>query len=112
MKKSTRLSIALGLSSIFVVVEIIGGLYAGSLAVLSDAAHMLTDVAGFGVALAATIASETRGDENYTYGLVRAEVLGALISVLLLWLITIILVYNAYLRALLWFDGAAEPVGT
>ena len=62
------------------------------------------------MALAATIAAETPGSSNYTYGLVRAEVFGALASVVLLWMITILLVYNAYLRVIAWFEGDAYPV--
>jgi zinc transporter 2 len=85
-------------------------MWANSLAILSDAAHMFTDVAGFAVALAATIVVEYPGSENYTFGLIRAEVMGALASVMLLWLVTIFLVYNAYLRLISWFDGTAEPV--
>lgn len=110
LKKSTRLILALGLSFTFCLIEVIGGLLSNSLAVLSDAAHMLTDFAGFGVALAATYASESPGSENYTYGLVRMEVIGALASVLLLWFITAILVFNAYIRMVSWLEGNAVPV--
>ena len=96
--KKTRLTVALSLASLFVCIEVAGGLWSNSLAVLSDAAHMLTDVAGFAVALAATIVSEQPGCKNYTYGLVRAEVIGALMSVLSLWLITFVLTYNSFTR--------------
>lgn len=48
-----RLTIALALAATYLVVEVIGGLWSGSLALLADAGHMLTDVAGLGLALAA-----------------------------------------------------------
>ena len=108
--KKTRLQCALCLSSLFFLIEVAGGIWSNSLAVLSDAAHMLTDVAGFAVALAATLFSERPGCKNFTFGLGRAEVLGALISVASLWVITVILLYNACIRTMLWFQGNAEPV--
>lgn len=67
----------LGISSLILVVEIIGGLVSGSLALLADAGHMLTDVAGLSLALvAATLASRPATDER-TWGYRRAEVLAA-----------------------------------
>jgi solute carrier family 30 (zinc transporter), member 2 len=109
-EKKTRLQCALYLSILFFLIEVAGGLWSNSLAVLSDAAHMFTDVAGFGVALAATMVAERPGCKDYTYGLARAEVLGALLSVASLWVITAILLFNAYVRTVQWFDGEAEPV--
>jgi Co/Zn/Cd efflux system component len=50
MKKETRLTLAIVLSLTFMVFEITGGIWANSLAILSDAAHLLTDVAGFAIA--------------------------------------------------------------
>jgi zinc transporter 2 len=110
MEKKTRLQLAVCLSALFLLVEICGGLISNSLAVLSDACHLFTDIAGFGIALLATNLSEIPGNKNYTYGLARAEVFGAFFSVVTLWIVTIVLVYNAYLRALLWFEGNAVPV--
>lgn len=110
MQKETRLKIAIGLSSVFCVVEVIGGLWSNSLAILTDASHLLTDIAGFVIALIATIVAKRAADEKYTYGLVRAEVLGALFSVMTLWIITAILLYEAYFRAMAWIEGSPSVV--
>ena len=69
----------------FLVLEVVVGLATGSLALLSDAGHMLTDVLGVGMALAAIVAAR-RGvpDDRRTFGLYRAEVLAALANAVLL----------------------------
>lgn len=85
-------------------------LLANSLAVLSDAAHLLTDVAGFAIALLATIMSKRPASKKYTFGLARAEVMGALASILTLWIMTLGLVIEAYSRVLSWFEGTMEPI--
>jgi len=110
MNKELRLKYAIGLSLSFMVIELIGGYFANSIAIYSDAAHLLTDIAGFAIALVATIATRSRGTVHLTYGLVRAEVFGALGSVLSLWLITAFLLYAAFCRATAWFEGNPEPV--
>lgn len=110
MSKETRLKLAIGLSSVFCVVEVVGGLWSNSLAILTDASHLLTDIAGFVIALIATIVAKRAACKNYTYGLVRAEVFGALLSVMTLWIITAILLYSAYFRAYDWFAGKPQVV--
>ena len=110
MEKETRLKLAIALSLIFMVIEIIGGYLANSIAIFSDAAHLLTDVAGFGIALVATIASKAPATKRLTFGFARAEVFGALASVLSLWVITAVLLYEAYVRAFRWFSGTPEEV--
>ncbi len=110
LEKETRLKLAIGLSSAFVIVEVIGGYIANSVAIYSDAAHLLTDIAGFGIALLAVIASKAPGTKHLTFGLARAEVFGALGSIVSLWVITAFLLYAATCRAVSWFQGTAEPV--
>jgi cobalt-zinc-cadmium efflux system protein len=74
------LSVALGLILAFMVVEVVAGLVADSLALLSDAAHMLTDAGSIGLALvAARLAARPPGG-RYTFGLGRAEILSAQIN--------------------------------
>jgi cobalt-zinc-cadmium efflux system protein len=80
----TRLSVVLGLSSAFLVVEVAAGLLTGSLALLADAGHMLTDVAGLVLALLAMKLAERRPSPRRTFGYHRAEVLAALINAVLL----------------------------
>jgi zinc transporter 2 len=110
LSKERRLTLAICLSSTFLVIEVIGGIWSNSLAILTDASHLLTDIAGFAIALLATIVAKRAADERYTYGLVRAEVIGALLSVLTLWIITGVLLYEAYYRALDWFQGSPSVV--
>lgn len=82
------------------VVEIFGGMKANSLAVLTDAAHLLSDVAGFSISLFAIWASGWAATSQHTFGYNRLEVLGALLSVQLIWLISGILIYEAINRLL------------
>eukprot|EP01032_Pedospumella_encystans_P034007 gene34007-38438_t len=58
MEKETRLKLAICLSLVFMCIEIAGGYLANSIAIFSDAAHLLTDIAGFAIALIATIAAK------------------------------------------------------
>lgn len=80
-----RLAAAFGVLFALMVVEVIGGLVTGSLALLSDAGHMLTDVLGLGMALAA-IQLASRGSQRtgHTFGLYRLEILAALANAVLL----------------------------
>jgi len=110
MDKETRLLIAIVLSFLFMTVEFIGGYIANSIAIYSDAAHLLTDVAGFCIALIATITAKHKSSRHLTYGYVRAEVMGALFSILSLWIITMFLFYEACRRSYGWFIGTGEEV--
>ncbi|XP_019106548.2 metal tolerance protein B [Beta vulgaris subsp. vulgaris] len=82
------------------VVEIIGGIKSNSLAVLTDAAHMFSDMAGFAISLFAVWASGWKATSNQSFGFYRLEVLAALLSVQLIWLISGILTYEAIDRIL------------
>jgi cobalt-zinc-cadmium efflux system protein len=74
------LSVALGLILAFMVVEVVAGVLADSLALLSDAAHMLTDAGSIGLALfAARLAARPPGG-RFTFGLGRAEILSAQVN--------------------------------
>lgn len=73
---------------------------AGSLAVVADAAHLLTDCIGFIVAMVAISIAKKSPDNRMTFGYLRFEVLGAFFSVLGIWLLTGILVYLAVLRVI------------
>ena len=72
-----RLAIVLALTSTVLVVEVIGALISGSLALLADAAHMLTDAAGLAIALIAATLAMRPATAKRTWGYRRAEVLGA-----------------------------------
>jgi len=81
---SRRLMIALGLSLTVLGIEIGGGLLAGSLALLSDAAHVLVDVVAICVGLGAAQMAAREPDEHHTYGFHRLEAMGALANAVLL----------------------------
>jgi cobalt-zinc-cadmium efflux system protein len=89
-------------------VEIAGGLWTGSLALLADAAHMLTDAGGLALALVAVHFAERPATPQKTYGYVRMEVLSALTNAVVLLLLTIYIFYEAYQR----FVNPPEILGT
>jgi cobalt-zinc-cadmium efflux system protein len=74
------LTVALALIGTYLVGEVIVGVLAGSLALLSDAAHMLTDAGAIVLALVAMRLAARPPRAGYTYGLKRAEILSALIN--------------------------------
>lgn len=99
-ESSRKLSRAVVICLFFMALEVAGGLYANSLAILTDAAHLLTDVAGFALSLFAIWASGWEATPLQTFGFSRLEILGALGSILFIWLLTGILVYEAIKRLL------------
>jgi len=97
-KHKSRLAMALGLTTTFMVAEVIGGLWTGSLALLADAAHMLTDAGGLALALIAIRFAERPATPEKTFGYVRAEVLSALTNAVVLLVLTVYILYEAYQR--------------
>lgn len=75
-----RLWCAFGLSAVFMTVEWIGGWLTGSMALLSDAGHMLTDTGAIGLALFASRLTLKPKNAQRTYGYLRAEIIGAMIN--------------------------------
>jgi len=102
-----RLSIALALTVTFMVVEVIGGLWTGSLALLADAAHMMTDAGGLALSLIAIRFAERPRTPQNTFGYVRMEVLSALTNAVVLLLLTVYILYEAYQR----FQNPPEVIG-
>jgi zinc transporter 2 len=88
------------------MLEVAGGIFANSLAILTDAAHLLSDVAGFAISLFAIWAASWEATPNQSFGFYRLEILGALVSIQLIWLLTGILVYEAVHRLF----GPSQPV--
>jgi cobalt-zinc-cadmium efflux system protein len=96
---STRqLTLALTITAIWFVIEMAGGIYANSLALLADAAHMLTDLAALGLSLFALKISHRPATHEMTYGYVRAEILAALANGIFLVLIGLFIFYESYQR--------------
>ena len=94
-----RLKIILLITSAYIVVEILAGIFTNSLALLSDAGHMLTDAAGIGFALfAITFASKKALTPQKTYGFYRLEILAALTNSIIILLFSFYIIYEAYLR--------------
>jgi cobalt-zinc-cadmium efflux system protein len=87
-----------GLTFSYFVVELVGSILTNSLALLADAAHMLTDVAGLGLALFATWMSQKPATPTKTYGYYRVEILAALANAVVLFLISFYILYEAYRR--------------
>lgn len=90
--------LALGLTSAFMVAEVIGGVLSGSLALISDAAHMFTDTAALAIALAAMRVARRPADARRTYGYHRFEILAAAFNALLLFAVAIYILVEAYSR--------------
>lgn len=93
-----KLLIAVVLCVVFMSVEVVGGIKANSLAILTDAAHLLSDVASFAISLFAIWASGWEATPRQSYGFFRLEILGALVSMQLIWLLAGVLVYEAIVR--------------
>jgi cobalt-zinc-cadmium efflux system protein len=94
-----RLAAAFVVTAVFMLVEVGAGLVTGSLALLSDGAHMVTDVVGLGLALAAILAARhSRRRPGRTFGLYRAEVLAALANAVLLFGVAGYVLYEAVTR--------------
>jgi len=92
------LSTALALTATYLVAEVIGGLLAGSLALLSDAAHMLTDVMALVIALVAIRAGRQPADARRTFGYYRFEILAAAINAAVLFVVAFYILYEAWQR--------------
>ena len=82
----------------FMTIEFIFGYLAGSLAIISDATHLLSDLAGFLISLFSLIVALKPADKNFTFGYHRFEVLGALASILIIWALTVWLLIAAVYR--------------
>ncbi|CAK4141666.1 unnamed protein product [Aphanomyces euteiches] len=85
---------------VFMVVELLGGYFAGSLAIMSDAAHLLSDVLSFFLSLFALYLSKRPATASMPFGYKRAEAIGALASIIVIWMLTIGLVWAAVQRIL------------
>ena len=89
---------ALAITSIFLIVEVMGGLITGSLALLADAGHMLTDVAALALALIAAWLAQKPATPEKTFGYLRAEILAAAVNAAALIVISLYIFFEAALR--------------
>lgn len=79
----------------FFAVELAGGMYAHSLALIADAYHLLTDAAAYLISLIAIIIAQRKATKVHGFGFARAEVLGALASIILIWVLITVLMIEA-----------------
>ena len=105
-----RLSIAIGIVGSVLVLEVLGAWLTGSLALLADAGHMLSDLFGLIVALTATLVAARPATDRATFGFQRAEVFGALINGLILLVVAGVVSVAAVLRLVRPSD--TEVLGT
>lgn len=95
-----RLRVALGLTLVVLLAEVVGSFVTGSLALLADAGHMATDAAGIGMALIAIHFANRPATERRTFGYARAEILSAVFNAVLLFGVGAYIAYEAVRRLL------------
>jgi cobalt-zinc-cadmium efflux system protein len=100
------LSTTLALVVCYMVVELVGGIYSNSLALLADAGHMLSDAGALGLAIFASWFSRRPASARHTYGYYRAEILEALVNAATLIVIAVFIFLEAYQR--LWSPPAVH----
>jgi cobalt-zinc-cadmium efflux system protein len=103
-----RLVVVLCLTAGVVVVQVVGGLLSGSLALLADAGHMLLDATGVGIALLAAALATRPATDARTFGLLRAEILAALANAVLLAALGVWILVEAVRR---WSDPPEVATG-
>lgn len=91
---------AITVSLILMMIEIVGGFMANSLAIMTDAMHLMSDVGGFALSLIALRVMRQRSTPKYSFGFQQAGVLGGLLSVLIVWLMAGALLVQAVHRVL------------
>src|SRR6478609_4670451 len=90
-----RLLIVLALSGLYMVAEVVGGWLTGSLALLADSGHLLGDVLGLAMAVAAIRFARRPATAGKTYGFYRAEILAALVNSILLMVVSLWILFAA-----------------
>lgn len=95
-----RLATVLGITTVVLLVEVVGAAISGSLALLADAGHMLTDVAGLSFALVAAVLSERPATPARTWGYRRAEVLAAAAQAAVLLAVGVFVIVEGFRRLL------------
>ena len=95
-----KLTIATGVSFVFVILQIAGGILAKSIAIFTDSAHLASDMFGFAISILSLKCSQKPANHDMSYGYHRAEIVGTLVSILTIWILTIWLLYEATLRVI------------
>lgn len=95
-----RLVYAIIFCLVFTLIEVVVGVLSNSLALISDASHLISDICSYLISLFGIHLSKRKATKTMSFGYNRAEILGALLSILLIWIMTIMLVYEAVQRML------------
>lgn len=103
-KDSKKLVVAITIISVFFLVELLGGYITGSLGILSDAFHLLSDLLGFVLSWWSIQVREKRPDKVHTFGYYRYEAITSLFSIFLIWAIT----FYMFLEAISRFQNPQE----
>ncbi|WP_194712120.1 cation diffusion facilitator family transporter [Noviherbaspirillum soli] len=90
--------IALFMTTAFLIAELVGGILTNSLALISDAAHMFTDTAALAISLTAIRIGRRDADSQRTFGYYRFEILAAAFNAVLLFLVALYILFEAYQR--------------
>lgn len=98
MKSEKNILIAFLLNLVFSVFELVGGVFTGSVAIVSDAVHDFGDAAGIGISYFLEKKSKKQPDEKYTYGYARYSVIGSVITTFILLFGSVTVIYNAINR--------------
>lgn len=98
MKTEKNILIAFLLNFSFSILEIFGGIYTNSVAIISDAVHDMGDSLSIGVSYFLEKKSKKKPDDKYTYGYVRFSVLGSIITTIILLVGSLMVIYNGILR--------------
>lgn len=109
MKTEKNILIAFILNLAFSIFEFIGGIFTGSVAIMSDAIHDIGDAASIGLSYFLEKKSKKQPDEEYTYGYARYSVIGGVITTLILLIGSMMVIYNAVARIItpmpIHYDG-------
>lgn len=100
MKKEKNILIAFLLNLLFAIFEFLGGIFTGSVAILSDALHDIGDALSIGFSFFLEKKSKRPPDHIYTYGYLRYSVMGGIITTLILIIGSVTVIYNAVMRIL------------
>jgi len=94
-KAMKKLLIASFVSLIFIVVQVIGGIWANSIAIFTDSAHLASDIIGFAISIISLKIAQRPATKSLSYGYHRSEIIGTMVSVIIIWGLTVWLVYMA-----------------
>ncbi len=98
MKTEKNIFLAFILNLAFSIFEFVGGIFTGSVAIISDAIHDIGDATSIGIAFFLEKKSKKQPDEKYTYGYTRYSIIGSVITTLILLFGSVMVIYNAIVR--------------